>query len=99
MNNDKADQNSMDEAKRIIDTADKNGVILRLIGGLAARYHCHGPHSEHLRDYHDIDVFGLSKENKKISNVFQKLGYSPNRRYNILYGAKRLQFIDQESGK
>jgi len=91
--------NAIEEAKRIIHLAEKNGVILRLIGGLAARLHCHGPHSEHLRSYHDIDIFGLSNEYKRIIYVFQELGYFPNRRYNVLYGAKRLQFIDQASGK
>ena len=87
------------QAKRIVKVAGDKGVTLRLIGGLAVRFHCHGPHSIHLRAYHDIDSFGLKKESKEIFSVFQKLGYAPNLRFNTLYGATRLQFIEQESRK
>jgi len=87
------------EAKRIVKVAGDEGVTLRLIGGLAVRFHCHGPHSIHLRAYHDIDSFGLKKESKEIFSVFQKLGYASNLRFNTLYGATRLQFIEQESRK
>ena len=93
------DINSVEEAKRIVKVAEDEGVTLRLIGGLAVRFHCHGPHSIHLRAYHDIDLFGLKKESKELVSVFQKLGYSPNVRFNLLYGATRLQFIDQERSK
>jgi hypothetical protein len=86
-----------EEAKRIVRVAEDNRVTLRLIGGLAIRFHCHGPHSTHLREYHDIDVFGFGKEHKGIYSVFQKLGYSPNEEYNLLYGGTRLQFVHRES--
>lgn len=79
--------------------AEDEGITLRLIGGLAVRFHCHGPHSTHLRTHNDIDLIGLKKESKKLFSVFQKLSYSPNLRYNFLYGATRLQFIDQEINK
>lgn len=85
-----------DEAKTIVRVAEDNRVTLRLIGGLAIRFHCHGQHSTHLREYHDIDVFGLRKEYKGIYSVFQKLGYSPNEEYNLLYGDARLQFVHRE---
>lgn len=87
----------VEKAKRIVKAAYDDGVTLRLIGGLAVRFHCHGPHSSHLRAYNDIDLFGLSKELRRIYSVFQKLGYSPNDKYNVLYSATRLQFIEQKS--
>jgi hypothetical protein len=86
-----------EEAKKIVKVAEDNRVTLRLIGGLAIRFHCHGQHSTHLREYHDIDVFGLRKEYRGIHSVFQQLGYSPNEEYNLLCGDTRLQFIDRES--
>jgi len=92
-------KNAIEEAKKIIKVAEDKKVTLRVIGGLAVRYHCHGPHSVHLRAYHDIDLFGLEKESKKIFSVFQELGYIPNKRFNVLNGAHHLQFIEQESGK
>jgi len=84
----------LEEAKRIVGTGEKNGVTLRLIGGLAIRFHCHGRHSAHLRDYRDIDVYGLKTESEGLVSVFEKLGYSPNVEFNSLYGSNgRLQFI------
>jgi hypothetical protein len=88
-----------EESKRIIEAAEDQGVELRLIGGLAVRFHCHGPHSVHLRAYQDIDLFGLSKQYREILLLFQKMGFSPNARYNALYGATRLQFIGPEGSK
>ena len=84
---------SLVEAERIVKSAEDDGVTLRLIGGLAIRFHCHGPHSAHLREYHDIDVFGLRKQHRGILSVFEKLGYSPNEQFNVFYGSTRLQFI------
>jgi peroxiredoxin (alkyl hydroperoxide reductase subunit C) len=86
----------LEEAKRIVTAGEKHGVILRLIGGLAIRVHCHGSHSGHLREYHDIDVYGLGKERMDIKSVFEKLGYSPNEEFNawnLSHG--RWQFINR----
>lgn len=88
-----------EEAERIVRTAEKHGVTLRLIGGLAIRFHCHGPHSTHLREYHDIDVFGLGRERDGLFSVFEQLGYSPNKMFNALYGATRLQFLSSRDQK
>ena len=88
-----------EEAQMIVRAAKESGVTLRLIGGFAIRFHCHGKHSAHLRAYNDIDLFGLSKESERISLVFRKLGYSPNAEYNFLYGQTRLQFIDEKRQK
>jgi len=85
----------LEEAKRIVAMGEKDGATLRLIGGLAIRAHCHGSHSGHLREYHDIDVYGLSKEWKVIASVFEKLGYTANdsfNAWNLKHG--RAQFTD-----
>jgi hypothetical protein len=82
-----------------VRVAQQNGVTLRLIGGLAIRMHCHGEHSEHTREYHDIDVFGFKRESEGIVSVFEKLGYDPNTEYNLLYGENRLQFLHAETRK
>jgi len=84
---------SAEEADRIVRSAEEQGVTLRLIGGLAIRFHCHGLHSTHLREYHDIDLFGLGNQSRRIFAIFDKLGYSPNREFNLLYGDTRLQFV------
>lgn len=86
-----------EEAQRIVRHAERSKITLRLIGGLAVRFHCHGEHAAHLRKYHDIDLFGLKKQSEGIFSVLEGLGYLPNSRYNSLYGEFRLQFIKQET--
>jgi hypothetical protein len=88
-----------EEAERIVRSAGDYGITLRLIGGLAIRFHCHGIHSTHLREYHDIDFFGLGKQRRGIFSIFRKLGYFPNKEFNSLYGDIRLQFIKGEHQK
>ena len=90
---------AVEEARRILNAAHEDRVTLRLIGGLAIRFHCHGLHVSHLRDYHDVDVLGLGKESEAIGKTFRRLGYSPNFKYNLLYGGSRLQFVDDATGK
>jgi peroxiredoxin (alkyl hydroperoxide reductase subunit C) len=83
----------LEEAERIVLAAKENGVVLRLIGGLAIRSHCHGRHSGHLRDYRDIDMFGLGWQYKGIESVFEKLGYNANAEFNLNHGENRSQFL------
>jgi alkyl hydroperoxide reductase subunit AhpC len=89
----------VEEATKIVRMGEKDGVTLRLIGGLAIRLHCHGRHSAHLREYHDIDVFGLSKERKGIESVFKKLEYSPNEEFNARLSSDRMQFTNSGATK
>ena len=84
-----------EEAKKIIDEAEKINVTLRLLGGLAIRFHCHGQHSSHIRTYHDTDFFGLRSQRSQIESLFKKLGYISNPRFNYIHGHKRLEFYDK----
>jgi peroxiredoxin (alkyl hydroperoxide reductase subunit C) len=83
----------LEEAERIVLAGKENGIVLRLIGGLAIRSHCHGRHSGHLRDYRDIDMFGLGWQYKDIESVLNKLGYHANAEFNLNHGENRLQFL------
>ena len=82
-----------EEARRLIDGARERGVILRLLGGLAARFHC-AALLFCLRDYSDIDVMGLSRQRAGIEAAFVALGYTAHAMFNALHGATRLEFID-----
>jgi hypothetical protein len=88
-----------EEAERIVKSAAQCGVTLRLMGGLAVRFHCHGRHSAHLREHSDIDLFGLSEQCDGISTIFRQLGYSPNSNFNEWYGRARLQFLKEKHQK
>jgi hypothetical protein len=87
------------EAEMIVRRAGDCGVTLRLIGGLAVQFHCHGLRSAYLREHSDIDVFGLSEQYDDIFTVFHQLGYIPNNEFNAWCGHTRLQFLRGEHQK
>jgi hypothetical protein len=87
-----------EESKRILNEADKEGVVLRLFGGLAIRLQ--SPSATHralARIYADIDFMGLRNQRKEIKKFFPSLGYAPREIFNALYGDTRLIFQDTEN--
>ncbi|MFX1404454.1 MAG: DUF6036 family nucleotidyltransferase [Promethearchaeota archaeon] len=84
------------EAQRIIDTAQSQNVLLRLIGGLAIRNHC-----EIIgfceRDYADIDLVGLRKQSTKIVKVMRDLGYQENTQVALTTDGQRMLFLKPHS--
>jgi len=87
-----------DEAKRILDEAKKTGIVLRLFGGVAVKYHCpSATHRALQRSYPDLDFFGRGKQGREIRKLFLDLGYEPNQRFNALHGATRLIFEDSKN--
>src|SRR5713226_5334674 len=84
-----------DEARRILDEARNRGIILRLFGGVAVKYHCPSATHRSLQIAHPaLDFFGRGKQGREIRKLFLDLGYEPNQRFNALHGATRLIFED-----
>ena len=84
-----------DEAKRIVDEAKTRAIILRLLGGVAVRYHCPSASQGSLqREYPDIDVIGKKRQVPSIKKLLSDLGYLPNQRFNALHGESRLMYTD-----
>ena len=89
---------ALQEALRIINTGEHEGITLRLLGGIAVRHHCESANKEQLRrDYADIDLFGLGKESRQIKKLFLTLGYSPRDSFNVLNAGRRLIFNDLQN--
>lgn len=86
------------EARRIIDRARENGVQLRLMGGIAVRFHC-AELSFCDRPYSDIDLMGLGSQSPDIMALFNGLGYVPDKAFNALHGAQRLKFEDHHNNR
>jgi len=68
-----------DEANRIVEHANKKGVILRLLGSIAFRLHC--PKYVHYldimeRQLTDIDFASYSTERAKVEELLTELGYT-----------------------
>jgi hypothetical protein len=70
------------EVKRIIETGNQAGVLLRVLGSLAFHMHC--PEVGHLqaemgRAYTDIDLAAYSQQAKEIRALLSGMGYVENR--------------------
>ena len=86
------------EANVLIAEATKRGVILRVFGGVAIRYHCPSAGTPPLvRHIADIDLFGLSRQSAQIKRVFADLSYTPAETFNALRGNKRLMFFEPKT--
>ena len=86
------------EARRIIEVGQSQGIVLRLLGGVAIGIRCpSAKNSAIARKYPDIDVVGLKKDSRVIRNLFASMGYSPNDMFNALRGGSRLMFFDLQN--
>src|SRR6185503_3582706 len=88
--------NIQDEALRVVQTAQQQGITLRLLGGLAIRLHSpSATHRSLVRPYPDIDFATPNKQASKIEKLFDALGYVPNKNFNLFNGDVRLLFYDE----
>jgi hypothetical protein len=85
----------VDEARRVMEAAASNGVVVRLIGGVAVRVRADSRfHPALARDYQDIDVVTLRGRQRAVSALLADLGYEPNEKFNAMHGHDRLMFGD-----
>ncbi|BDB99205.1 hypothetical protein [Saccharolobus caldissimus] len=84
----------LNRAITIIDKAEAEGIILRLIGGAAIALIAKKGSEIYARTYKDADYFGLSSQSGKISKFLENLGLIANKRFNALHGHTRLMFFD-----
>ncbi len=89
----------LEEADRILRSADAKGITLRVVGGVAVGIRCPSAANPPLsRRYVDIDVIGHRKESAKIGQLFRELGYSPRERFNA-FQVTRLVFNDLNNAR
>ncbi len=82
------------EAERILQAADLQGVVVRLIGGLAVQMLVGTPDARLARAYKDIDLVTLKGQGKKLVPVMESRGYRSNVRFNATQGHERMLFYD-----
>lgn len=90
------------EARRIVDAAKSEGILLRLLGALAFNIHC--PKYSYVqqtlgRSFTDIDFASYRKQAPKISKLFSELGYQEDLHVTALFGANRMIFYDKSGSK
>jgi hypothetical protein len=83
------------EALRIVDVADRQGLLLRLMGGMAVRAHApEWTHRTRRREV-DLDFVTRSKDRKQVFALLESEGYTPNKRHNALFGQHQGYFVDE----
>ena len=85
-----------DEARRIVEAGQAQGITLRLLGGLAVRLR--SPSATHralARAYPDIDLATPARRSHMVETLLTDLGYEPDKSFNLLNGDSRLLFYDQ----
>jgi hypothetical protein len=81
--------------RRLAEEAAAAGLPLRLIGGVAVWVRCPSARTAPLaRAYGDVDFIGRARDRKEIVAFFEAHGFEPDRMFNALHGASRLNFSD-----
>ena len=83
------------EALRIVDVADRQGLLLRLMGGMAVRAHAPDWTHRTRRREVDIDFATRSKDRKAVFALLEREGYTPDKRHNALFGQHQGYFVDE----
>jgi hypothetical protein len=87
------------ESLRLVDAAQKKGVIVRLLGGVAV-YMQSPPDGPLLpRPINDIDLVTKPGARTSVTAVLVASGYAPDEMFNALHGSRRLLFYDEPHGR
>jgi len=93
-------QDIIEEMNRLMAAAQTQKLHLRLIGGLAIKFH--SPSATHRalqRAYPDIDLVVPKHDKRKLDGFFASMGYLPEKNFNLLNGDRRQIFYDAETGR
>src|SRR6266571_5272948 len=74
------------EALRIVDVAERQGLLVRLMGGMAVRAHAPDWAHRTRRTEVDLDFATRSKDRAAVYKLLEAEGYTPDRRHNALFG-------------
>jgi hypothetical protein len=81
--------------RRLAEEAEATGLPLRLIGGVAVWVRCPSARTAPLaRPYGDVDFIGRARDRREIVAFLEARGFEPDRMFNALHGASRLNFTD-----
>ena len=84
------------EGARIAEAAARQGLRLRVLGGVAVAMLCPSSRKPPLRrSYEDIDLATDRGSKEAVAQTMESLGYVPDREFNMLHGHRRLFFWDE----
>jgi hypothetical protein len=85
------------QARRLIDLATEQELVLRLIGGLAIQL-LTPELPARTRTGQDLDFASVRSSRKGLSALLERHGFVGDRNFNALYGDKQLYFTHGETG-
>src|SRR5579875_803800 len=99
-----SDEEFLRESLSLVESAKKEGVVLRILGGFAVYIHSNdecrrlqkklGRLGEGKPSFTDLDLAGYNKQWKEINRFFSNsIRYPADRETNALYGGRRLVFF------
>ncbi len=89
-----------EEAVRLMRAAADSGLLVRVLGGMAVLLHVGELlHPAFAREIRDIDLATPQREGRKVSEFLAEQGYTPNRMFNAMHGARRLLFYDEPNDR
>lgn len=83
------------EALRVVTLAERQGLQVRLMGGLAFHARCREWTALVERNRRDIDLATRARDRRPLGELLAAEGYTPDQRYNALHGHKQLYFVDE----
>jgi hypothetical protein len=94
-----APPDAMAEAMSLISAAGKQGITVRLLGGMAVRVLCPDFPPRPAAGLQDIDLASVSSSRKALQNFLVEQGHQPDKSFNALYGHKQMYFVSALSGR
>lgn len=88
------------ETIRLVSEAEEAGIPVRVLGGMGILLHAGDLlHPSFKREIRDIDLVTPKGQGRKVSEFVSGQGYTPNRTFNAMHGARRLLFYDPPNGR
>jgi hypothetical protein len=90
----------IEEALTIVEIAEREKIVLRIMGSIAIKLHC-GEHA-HIhdalnREITDIDFMTSVRNRGKLKPFLASLGLTPNERFNYFHGTSRHIYLDSRN--
>ncbi len=92
--------NIVDEAVRLVESARRQDLVLRVLGGAAVQLHVGDATRPSLaRRIRDMDFVAPRDQGRQIQTLLSREGYVASKEFNRLHGARRLLFVDDARGR
>jgi hypothetical protein len=87
----------LDHAVELITAASREGIPIRLLGGLAVRYLCPS-FPPRVAEGQDMDLASVADVRSSLGPFLAAQGFVPDKEFNALYGHKQMYFRSPDGG-